>query len=293
MKVGVVVVAYNPEHQVPTNLRALDGHHSLVVVDNSPIANEDVRVATEEMGGKYILAGRNLGISGALNLGFDQLRQEDPDVDAFLCFDQDSQVQSGFISTMVTQYEALIGENPRVAWLGPRYVDSSSAQPLDRVGDTATVLERATLFTSGLFLPAKTLDAVGPFDPSYFVDHADSEICLRARAMGLQNFQVPAARLKHRLGATTFHRVGRRTVRTTNHPPERLRSMTANRLRLWKTYWSTDRRWILGTDVPGFFQDVVKLVLFERNRIAKLSAIASGFTRSIRTRDVARPPVSV
>ena len=213
-------------------------------------------------------------------------------MDAFLCFDQDSQVQSGFISTMVAHYEALIGENPRVAWLGPRYVDSSSARPLDRSGDGAEVVERATLFTSGLFLPAKTLDAVGPFDPSYFVDHADSEICLRARAMGLQNFQVPAARLNHRLGATTFHRLGRRTVRTTNHPPDRLKSMTANRLRLWSTYWLTDRRWILGTDVPGFLQDVLKLVLFERNRIAKLRAIAAGLTQSKRTRDSVRPQVS-
>lgn len=45
MKVGVVVVAYNPEPEVAANLRALDDHASLMVIDNSTTASESLRAA--------------------------------------------------------------------------------------------------------------------------------------------------------------------------------------------------------------------------------------------------------
>jgi rhamnosyltransferase len=63
--------------------------------------------------------------------------------------------------------------------------------------------EVSFLIASGCLIPAGILRKLGGMRGNYFIDHVDTEWCLRARAAGYRLFIVPDAILNHRLGDST------------------------------------------------------------------------------------------
>ena len=63
--------------------------------------------------------------------------------------------------------------------------------------------EVSFLIASGCLIPVASLRALGGMRGNYFIDHVDTEWCLRARAAGFRLFIVPDAILNHRLGDAT------------------------------------------------------------------------------------------
>jgi rhamnosyltransferase len=63
--------------------------------------------------------------------------------------------------------------------------------------------EVSFLIASGCLIPAGVLKTLGGMRSNYFIDHVDTEWCLRARAAGYRLFIVPDAILNHRLGDST------------------------------------------------------------------------------------------
>ncbi len=78
----------------------------------------------------------------------------------------------------------------------------------------ASLFDVALLIASGSLLPAAVLQRLRGMRGDYFIDHVDTEWCLRARAAGYRLAVVPAAQLRHRLGDTvrTVWFFGRRQV---------------------------------------------------------------------------------
>jgi rhamnosyltransferase len=60
--------------------------------------------------------------------------------------------------------------------------------------------EVSFLIASGCLIPAGVLRRLGGMRSNYFIDHVDTEWCLRARAAGYRLLIVPDAILDHRLG---------------------------------------------------------------------------------------------
>ena len=60
--------------------------------------------------------------------------------------------------------------------------------------------EVSFLISSGTLVPCSALLALRGMRSNYFIDHVDTEWCLRARAAGYLLLVVPEARLYHRLG---------------------------------------------------------------------------------------------
>lgn len=62
------------------------------------------------------------------------------------------------------------------------------------------VVEADFVISSGSLMPVSVLDDIGPMDENLFIDHVDTEWCLRAQSKGYRLFGVPGARMVHTLG---------------------------------------------------------------------------------------------
>lgn len=281
LTMGAVMVTFRPDADVPRNIERLRGIGPVVVVRNEARDGDGVVEAASRIGATVVNLPANLGLASALNIGIDRLLVHQPALDAVICLDQDSAPMPGFVAAMSRGMALAHATGLRVGCLGPRYRDDGGGD-LHRDLSSGDVVERVLLFTSGMVIPRDVWTTHGPFDDTYFVDHVDSEFCLRGRSHGLHHFQVADAHLQHRLGATTRHRVLGRTVRTTNHSPVRLHSMTSNRLRLWRTYGRSEWRWVVTTDAVGLLVDIAKVATLERGRLVKLRSIMNGIATALR-----------
>lgn len=100
----------------------------------------------------------------------------------------------------------------QIAAIAPAYADSATGPTSGfvRLGwfdykqlvvsPEQTVVEIDFAISSGSLIPVSALDDVGFMDESLFIDHVDTEWCLRARSKGYKLFGVPAARMLHTLG---------------------------------------------------------------------------------------------
>jgi rhamnosyltransferase len=131
-----------------------------------------------------------------------------------------------------------------------------------------TTLTSGSLFRTEVYLNA------GPFDESLFIDCVDIEYCLRLRSMQLCIAEAEDAILVHSLGRTTVHKMLGKNLPVTNHSPLRRYYMTRNSLYVVLRY-PRELSWIRHISVATF-QDVIKILFFEKNKIAKLCSMIRG-----------------
>lgn len=141
--------------------------------------------------------GRNLGVAGALNLAGRVARERG--ATHLWWFDQDSHPAPG----ARLQLQEVLADDPCVAAVGPTLVDAARNTRLPQPGDGALV-PVDVLVTSGTLVTVEHLDAVGDLDEELFLDHVDSDWCLRARAAGLQLRRLEACRMTHSVGEHTL-----------------------------------------------------------------------------------------
>ena len=239
--VCAVVVTYNPD---PDSARALwpallAQVGRVIVVDNA--SGGDLR--------QWILDGRadrielvrndrNQGVAAAQNQG--AARAMASSACRYVLFaDQDSLPAPHMVRRL---REALLqadrldpaGRAIQVAAVGPHCVDlrtgEGSVVIVDRRGwpgrwlpagrppgassDAARSYDVSFLIASGSLVPVPVLRALGGMRSNYFIDHIDTEWCLRARAAGYRLLVVPEATLHHRIGDSVKRRwfLGRRPV---------------------------------------------------------------------------------
>lgn len=211
-----VMVCFDPAPSVLTSTvaAAREQLDRIVVVDNSPDASGQQTVRRVAAGpgppgvaaAPTILAqGRNRGLAAGLNAGLREARRLGFTV--FLLLDQDSLLLPGAVAALRVQYHRSPSGASAVLLAAQNELPSSSRahELLERYlygyasGPAAPRPGRLAL-TSGLLLNARTLDLVGGFDESMFVDSVDHEFCLRVRAAGIPLVTVPGARIRHELG---------------------------------------------------------------------------------------------
>jgi rhamnosyltransferase len=264
------MVTYNPELSFEQNVRdLLPQVGKLIIVDNqsSSVARSLIRQTASTHGVEVIWNERNLGIAGALNRGIDRALASGQ-YRWIATFDQDSHMPSDYLTTIIESYSACPFRD-EVAMIGATYtspatefVPNSKSAP-NRCG----FREVKTLMTSGSLVKSS--------DQSLFMDCVDHEFCLRLRRHGFRVIQAKQALLPHQPGSPTSHRILWKRFTTTNHSPSRRYYNAHNRMLVYRRYLSSELLWVLA-DVFDWFRDVIKLVLFERNRTQKLASIAKG-----------------
>ncbi|GGC11333.1 glycosyltransferase family 2 protein [Cellulomonas carbonis] len=249
--VVAVVVTYRPRPEPLARLleELAPQVASTVVVDNGTPDPEALRTVVASTAGAELLElGDNTGIAAAQNRGIERARGLGADL--VLLSDQDSLPAPDMVERLVrgladARARRAAGARP-VAAVGPVTVDERNEGAAllfaDRrwgprradVPDVDGALVPATfLIASGTLVDVAALDAVGPMNEDWFIDHVDLEWGLRARRAGFDLLGVVGARLDHQLGDRTQRIPGRRPVHV--HSPVRNYYMVRNTLLLVRT----------------------------------------------------------
>lgn len=214
--VAAVLVTYHPQ---PAALQgALQALHQQVgqvyVVDNTGTPGAvpwlAALVAQAPVPAQLLAQPQNLGLGAAHNIGIQAARARG--ARWVLLLDQDSRPEPGAVARLRNAALALQHQGQRLAAVGPEYraEDGKDWSGFVRFGWLRLVHRRASiarpvveadfLISSGSLIPMAALDAIGPMDEGLFIDHVDTEWCLRARSRGYRLFGVHGARMIHALG---------------------------------------------------------------------------------------------
>ncbi|MCW2666687.1 MAG: glycosyl transferase family 2 [Frankiales bacterium] len=229
--VRVVVVTYSPGESLATFLRTLETAttrpYEVVLADNGSTDGSVEAVLPAYPGVRLLRTGGNLGYGRAANLGASGAAT--PWV---VVANPDVEWTPGSLDTLLEAGQRW----PRAGCLGPairttdgRLYPSARAFPSLRRGTGHALLgpfwpgnpwtrayraesgrpaEGTTGWLSGslMLLRREAYEAVGGFDPSYFMYCEDMDLCRRLAEAGWQNVYVPAAVVTH-LGGHATRRV--------------------------------------------------------------------------------------
>lgn len=213
-KVHAIVVTFNPERDVLLREFELMAPQvdKIWLVDNASSQSLAVWVSGLPWAGQLELVqmSANLGLGAAQNAGIQRARAAG--ASQVLILDQDSEPMPDMVERLLIASDRLQSAGVRVAAVAPVYADSATGPAsgfvrlgwLDFKKQTALpgqeVVEADFVISSGSLVPVSVLDDIGPMDESLFIDHVDTEWCLRAQSKGYRLFGVPGARMVHTLG---------------------------------------------------------------------------------------------
>ncbi len=211
MRVCALVVTYRPQPELLAGVLAALAPQvaQVLVLDNASPGPADAigdppRLEGASPGAPNIRFHRcrhNRGLAWTQNLGARWAWRRG--FDAVLTMDQDSVAEPGMVAALVA-----VATGPaanRLAAVAPRPVDARTGRPFPLIeADTAESgagwVSCRFMIASGMLIRHSTWREVGPMRSALFIDHVDTEWCLRARAAGWLLGVVPVARLAHRLG---------------------------------------------------------------------------------------------
>ena len=160
-----------------------------------------------------------------------------------------------------------------------------AARPIESRGAVCGLQfkEMTVALQSGSLFSRTAFKDVGLFDEAFFIDYVDFEFCLRLRKHGFRLIEATQAPIFHRVGMPTRHTFLGMACTVFNHSPLRRYYAARNRLSVYRRYLFSDPRWI-GHDMWSWFKEIVKLVLFENDRLGKLTYMARGGWDALRGR---------
>jgi len=125
------------------------------------------------------------------------------------------------------------------------------------------------LISSGSLISLDAIDRIGRFDEMLFIEHVDTDWCLRARAMGYRLYGVAQARLDHAFGEATLAPSmlgGSRKLFL--YAPDRNYYLLRNSIMLWRRSYAPTR-WVLH-DVRRVVMLMLYYTLFVPPRMERL-----------------------
>lgn len=214
--VSVIVLNYNGYADTARCLQALRGqtfeNFEVILVDNGSAAAEGERIQRDFREARVILALKNLGFAGGVNLGVTKARGK-----YLVLLNNDAEPEPGFLDELVN------GLEKSGADAGCGALVSADEEPTN---DALNLLgynikgamggHVASFYPSGgaAILRTSSLQKLGAevFDSDYFIYHEDVSLGFRIRLGGGSIIKIRSARARHRGGATVS-RVPRSPVR--------------------------------------------------------------------------------
>ncbi|WP_341318269.1 glycosyltransferase family 2 protein [Paraburkholderia sp. IMGN_8] len=279
---GALIILFHPsEEQIARAVAISSACDRLLVVDNSPLPDGRAATMLGDAGVALLHHGNRNGIAGAFNSGLSALFEAG--VDAVALFDQDSEMPAGYFAVMRERCEAMSGQ---AFMAGPRIFDENDQRFLPELATSGLAVERlylradaalqrcAFLISSGCVISREAFARLGRFDEALFIDHVDTEYCLRALLSNVPLYVVPSLTLLHRIGTRRRHKLGSIELTTMNHPGFRRYYSARNAMQLALQYGLR----LPVAVVPNVLTlwQIVQIVLLEKDKLTKLMAIALG-----------------
>ncbi|MGV8803675.1 MAG: glycosyltransferase family 2 protein [Polaromonas sp.] len=268
--VYAVVVTFEPDlpHLLQLLTACLPQVKGLVVIDNG--SDTAIQAHLQHHGHHHhfdvIALGENMGIATAQNKGADWVRERGGS--HLLFFDQDSVPSPNMVACLLQTLVQATQAGLSVAAVGPTLVDRRTnkktpfvqfgmlgvTRHFKKAGDDKPMVEADFLVSSGMLIPLKTLDQVGPLEDGLFIDNVDLEWCFRARSKGMSVFGVYDAFMEHSVGDEVIE-IGTHVIHL--HSPVRQYYIMRNRILLYRRAYSP-WHWI----AQDFVRMLFKLVIF-------------------------------
>ncbi len=273
--IAVIVLTWNGRALTLECLASLEAvttpNVRVMVVDNAS-TDGTVDAIRDRYGDRVtvVATGANLGFAGGNNAGI--RRALDEGADFILLLNNDTRVDPAFLDALVGPMPGA----PEVGITGPKiYYDS----PPDRLWFAGGAISmwrgtarhigiretdrgqydtpRSVDYISGCALLTRraVFERVGLLDESYTAYFEDADLCMRARRAGFEIRYVPAAKVWHKISASTGGQLSRRKI--------------GLKLRSTRRFFGRYARWYHRLTMPLFFTlDVVRIgVLILAGRI--------------------------
>ncbi|MDD2466575.1 MAG: glycosyltransferase family 2 protein [Desulfobulbus sp.] len=241
----------------------------------------------------------NKGIAAAINAGVNSARAAG--FRYVLLLDQDSVTPESMVRQYLSMLEHLLAIDQPIAAIGPRYKNSRTGQLSKFVrfkwfrnsyqaGTGASpIVPTDFLISSGSFYPIDIFDKVGHFDEDLFIDHVDTEWCLRAEKLGFRCYGVRDVVMEHSLGEGEIRLWLFRWRTQPMHKPFRLYYIARNSILLYRMK-HVPLKWISG-DVLRLIRLLLMYALFSPQRLEAICYFFRGLLDGIQK--VAGPVPSV
>lgn len=133
-----------------------------------------------------------------------------------------------------------------------------------------------SVITSGNLIKADLIRNIGFFNDNLFIDYVDYDFCCRIIENDLFIMKVNNAILIHNLGDTMRKKFLWKDVEYTNHSYIRRYYISRNRFYVWNKYKHIAPNFIYN-DKKESLEEIIKILLFENNKILKLKMIIKGY----------------
>jgi rhamnosyltransferase len=201
---------------------------TLIVLHNGPTP-DGLLMLCNEFSAVFIPINVNIGLGYAQNLGIEYAIKLG--ANEILLMDQDSIPDAG----MVYKLSQALQQDLAVAAAGPRSVDLRTTHSSYFLCDLEGVISNwnpaqeptnkvkavAHLISSGTLMRVSALQEIGLMCGDWFIDHIDTEWCLRAISKGWKIVGVSHAGLAHHLGDTVSTIWWLRSRQISHHSPLR------------------------------------------------------------------------
>jgi GT2 family glycosyltransferase len=215
-RIFAVIVLYKQRPSasmtVATLARALENAGvdcGVLVYDNS--AEPGAAAEAMPLRFRYQAAAMNRGLLGAYEAALDRVRAEG--YDWLLTLDQDTALPEDFFSAIEPGLRAA-EENPRIGvivphlaegerLLSPAYVGLCRTRPMPASFAGVPACEPRA-FNSAALLRVKALDAIGGFDPCFWLDHLDSWLHHQLYVHGWRMYVLDSVHLEHHFSLLNY-----------------------------------------------------------------------------------------
>ncbi len=214
-RVSVIVLNYNGAHLLPDcveSLLAQDySHLEILVVDNASV-DESERTIQKYPGVRWLGLPSNEGLGPGYNAGAKTARGN-----LLFFVNNDTRFEPDCVRHLVKAFQddqVLAADPLQMDWNGSQVIHGAQrfrrgwrylfrAVPLmEPYQDLKMSRETEVPWgcAGALMFERRKFEALGGFDPTFFLDYEDVDICWRGWLRGWKTLFVPAARLRHRVG---------------------------------------------------------------------------------------------
>jgi rhamnosyltransferase len=265
-KIAAVVTIFNPDEKIKVRLDSIFPFvEKLYIVDNSDQENKHISKYQQEKV-EYIFNGENLGIAYAMNLGIEKAQSDG--FNFLLTLDQDSEFDINSLENLILSIQS----DDKVAIYSPFHKNKffTNLPSNDQYEEVFDVM------SSGNILNLEITKLVGLFREDYFIDYVDTEYCLRLRKNGYKIIRVNSSILNHNEANLMRKSFWGKYVYPPNHKPFRWYYKIRNFFYLRAQYRSDFPEYFL-KEQRNIINNIIKLILFEPDKILKLRFIIKGF----------------
>lgn len=281
MKVIAGIVLYNPNiKRLSENIKAIcDQVDEVILFDNGSKNKDQILSVINKKSDKcfYIPSKSNKGIAYALNVIATVAKNRK--YNWLLTLDQDSIAFPNLVRT----YIAFLNKSKlkNIGQLTCNIKDRNIPESNQNLNNDNTVEKVPFCITSGTLINLNALYEVGGFDSSFFIDWVDIEISYALRSIGYDTYKINFVGVLHELGHFSQASFFNVKVGIFNHAPIRYFYMARNSVIVSKRFPAEDK---MSKALQRQMKIAVKVLLFEKQKNKKMTAIMKGIIQGIKKR---------